>query len=164
MLEVILTTLVMVCDRDIQESAIELDEETGILTISRTRPVNLTELFDYAHVRFHAEPDKPSKQRAYVPIRTTAQKPGMDDSYNGTGGFEFHMGVNYNPDTGRAEEMRVPLTTSFGEAYCENCFATVTMGIEYHLVRGCTSELLMCELAPSLLCSECNRLQRRTLI
>jgi len=97
--------------------------------------VNLTELFDYAHVQFHAQPDADAMPRARVPMQRDMHAAEWDDSLSGSDGYELHMGVNYNQATGRAEEMRVPLTTSFGEAYCENCFVSVTVGIEYALVR-----------------------------
>lgn len=97
--------------------------------------MNLTELFDYAHVQFHAQPDADFMPRARVPMRNDLRAADMDDAFSGSGSYELHMGVNYNQDTGRAEEMRVPLTTDFGEAYCENCFVSVTVGIEYALVR-----------------------------
>lgn len=121
-------------NRDIQQSAIDLDSTTGLLTISRARPVNLTELFDYAHVTFHAEPDSDVRPRARAPMRNDVQAAEFNDSLSGSAGYELHMGVNYNQDTGRAENLRVPLTTDFGEAYCENCYAFVTVGIEYMLV------------------------------
>lgn len=108
----------------------------GLIVISRTRPMNITELFEYAHASFRAAPDSDDAPISNKQHFSGVHAADWDDAMSGSSTAQLlNVAFNYDEATGRAIQQRVPLTTAFAEAYCENCFASVNVGVKYSLVR-----------------------------
>jgi len=125
--------------RDVRLSTFTTDQQRGQLIIADSRPVNLTELFEYAHVHFRAEPDQPHSPKRSIPLRRGADDniaaTSEDDDFTDSQVTSMSVESNYDDATGRAKDMSIPISSALGEAYCENCYAYANLGVEYTLVR-----------------------------
>lgn len=134
--------------RDMRLSSVATNRRKGHLIITDSRPVNFTELFDYAHVHLRAEPDSPDSPRRPVSLKSRTQQDRNveaswdDDAYADSAEISLSVGSNYDSDTGRAADMRIPIESAVGEVYCENCYARANFGVEYALVRITCCSLL----------------------
>lgn len=136
--------------RDVRLSTVTADQQRGELIIADSRPVNLTELFEYAHVHFRAEPDQPHSPKRAIPLRRGAAGADQnnvatsdDDDFTDSKSTSMNVEANYDFATGRATDISIPISSTLGEAYCENCYAYATFGVEYTLVQ-----LAFCALRP----------------